>query len=158
MGKRALDTQPYSPFNEKLIETVVVPRHSAEVTRPPEPSIERHPEAHPPSREPSGPPVHLRLGPKKTVVLPVDENEEVERLLVGLSADLGTSVNFTDLVRSLLVISTNAQHEIRDRAKNLPRRIIRPPNGAYGDVRRFQQELAALVGEGIRRARPMSPR
>lgn len=175
---RRTDEEPFRPLNAALVDSVLaggtkpvqaetvieLPTRSRTVETP-EPAESRPP---PPRRHAllqrqtppratdsaANMPFPERLEREKRVLLTPSEERAVGRVVSYLGAELGTSLTFSNVLRSCIRLLINAEAELVDRAK-AQGRVIRPPNGDHAAIEEFERTVASVLHAGLRDARSL---
>jgi len=95
-----------------------------------------------------------RLGRKKRVLLSPDEEREIERLVVRIGEDLGTSLKLSHLLRACMALLCHAEGSLHTTATSLGT-LFRPANGDAIALAQFEFELTKLLSRALRDALPL---
>ena len=167
MAKRVPKAEkPYEPVKESLVRSVLNPlakRRSAPAPEP-EPKAEPLEPLPPPPERPAATapaPVETprRAGPprrrEKRLLLSLEEEAEIERLVGRVAAELGTTLKLSHVMRATLHLLRNGEDEIIRHAR-ASSGLSRPPNGDHTALIQFEYRLAQLLGHALQASRPLS--
>lgn len=178
MAKRApADEKPYNPVEEALVRTVWLGEKSEDNTIGQEGrTLPQHDEIPPQatvvaetdngtkivtlSRSNSSVqvPTHAfargKQAREKRVLLTHTEERQIELLVHRLAIELSTPVKLSHVLRACVALLQHAEHEIVERAHRAAP-LTRPPNGSYEALVEFEQRLAQLLLEALRKAPPL---
>ena len=108
---------------------------------------------------PDHPPVTVqdlveKFDQEKRMLVTKAESLALERLVNSLATRLNTQVKLSHVLRSLVALILNAEHEIDKRAGEAPP-LSRPANGDAKALQRFEKDIARVLGAAIRDAGPI---
>lgn len=161
MAKRApSDEKPFRPLDASVLRSVV--QHVAEsaasappppvppgVTPRPWPTPHREAEAKPPVM--TLVPQLTRLDQEKRILYTREEAHALDRLVSNLAVRLNTQVKVSHVLRALTSLLLRAEKEIDQRAgEHGP--LVRPSNGDFAALQRFEQEVATIFAHALRDA------
>jgi hypothetical protein len=112
---------------------------------------------HPTARNPVVPefePVKKTLSREKRVLVSMEEERQVERLVDRIGENLGTSLKLSHLLRASMSLLCHAEGEIVNAALALGP-FVRPANGDAIALAQFEFDLAKLLSKALRDAPPL---
>jgi hypothetical protein len=174
MAKRAPTTEtPYSPLDADLARSVMegVPAGMEEAAaaapdlkapgktrKPRAPRSENEKVVERPTAKNAASPATARSQKRpsreKRVLLTADEERQIERLVVRIGEDLGTSLKLSHLLRACMTLLCHAEGELHNTAETLGP-LIRPANGDAIALAQFEFDLAKLLSKALRDAPPL---
>ncbi len=152
MAKRSpVDEKPFRPLDVSVLSAVVNHRSgSAErvgelnVGVSPAGAIESLVK---PAEVTSGP----RLDQEKRVLFTREETQALDRLVIQLAHRLRTQVKASHVLRAVSSLLLSAEAQIDQRAGERGA-LVRPPNGDFDALQRFEREIAHILAHGLRDA------
>ena len=90
---------------------------------------------------------------EKRVLLTLNEERDVERLVGRLAGELRTPVKLSHVLRACITIVLHAEEELIERARKTT--LIRPGNGNAPELAEFEFGVAQVVATALREARPL---
>jgi hypothetical protein len=97
-----------------------------------------------------------KLDQEKRMLLTRREGEAVERLVGTLASRLNTQVKLSHVLRAMVALFLNAEHEL-DRRAGEAGQLIRPPNGDIKGLQQFEKQIGQIIVSAIRDAGPLKP-
>ncbi len=159
MAKRAPKAeQPYEPVKESLIRSVLNPNSKEAATSQVAPQHDPSPLPPPPrpravpSQLPTAVSMPRTVAPKKRekrLLLSVQEEAEIERLVQKIAAELGTTLKLSHVLRASIRLLLNAEDEIVRHARAEPP-MNRPPNSQHEAIAVFETQLSNLIQRALR--------
>lgn len=154
MARRSpVDEKPFRPLDVSALKAVI--RH-----RPGEVEGETRvvdlvppPTALPaePQERSSAQPVNSRLDQEKRILFTREETQAMDRLVSQLANRLRTQVKASHVLRAMSSLLIAAEAQIGQRAE-VRGTLVRPPNGDFSALQRFERELAQILAHGLRDA------
>lgn len=123
---------------------------------PPRPVPAERPAQAPARRraEPATSTLTERMDREKRVLLTPVEERAIDRVVVNIGAELGTSLKLSHVLRCCIRLLVNAEDELIERARATGR-TIRPSNGDLPAIEAFEKVVANVLQSGLRSARPL---
>ncbi len=160
MARRApSDEKPFRPLDASILKSVVqhVAESSAPPPYPPVPStVAPQPWASSYRETPVKPVMALvpqltRLDQEKRILYTREETHALDRLVSNLAVRLNTQVKVSHVVRALTALLLRAEKEVDQRAgEHGP--LVRPSNGDFAALQRFEREIATIFAHALRDA------
>ena len=153
MARRApSDEKPFRPLDMSVLSSVM--RHSPETVE--SPPIERTlvratNESVPRTASSVVAPPLLRLDQEKRVLYTRQERQALDRLVNNLAVRLNAQVKVSHVMRALTTLLLHAENQMDQRATEQGS-LIRPPNGDFAALQRFERAIACLLAQAIRDA------
>ena len=156
MAKRSpVDEEPFRPLNSAILNAVV--NHTPKA-RPAAVDQPRHLESVSSKRgeaeehnRPDTIPSMSRLDQEKRVLFNRAEAQAMDRLINNVSGRLNAQIKLSHIMRALVALLLNAETQIYQRVSERGP-LMRPPNGDFAALQRFEREIAFLLAEAIRDA------
>ena len=166
MARRApLDEKPFRPLDPSVLNSVM--QHTPEAmeavagARPEAPTniidlrataINVPQRSDIPSPKPSlmGPAVQ-RFDQEKRILFTREETQALDRLVSHLAVRLSAQVKLSHVMRALTMLLLHAENQIHQRAGDLGP-LIRPSNGDFGALQRFERVIASVLAHAMRDA------
>jgi len=169
MAKRSpVDEKPFRPLDVAVLNSVV--RHAASTGASAPAAPASSPPSEPPQKiaefSPSATntrtsqvavtplPVLHRLDQEKRILFTREETQAMDRLVNNLAVRLRAQVKVSHVVRALTTLLRHAESRVDQRAGERGP-LIRPPNGDFGALQRFEREIAGILAAALRDAGPM---
>lgn len=163
MARRApVDEKPFRPLDISVLSSVL--QHTPEARAGEVRSLPRVIEVSVPTPQrdtsPSSPPATApgatipevpRFDQEKRILFTRDETLAIDRLINNLAARLRTQVKVSHVLRALTTLLLHAESEVDKRAGECGV-MVRPSNGDYAALKKFEQEIARILARAIRDA------
>lgn len=154
MAKRSpVDEKPFRPLDVSVLSAVVNHR-TAPAERVGE-TIEEPAPVVAPRVESAGRIAEVTSGPRldheKRVLFTREETQALDRLVTQLAHRLRTQVKASHVLRAVSSLLLSAEAQIDQRAGERGA-LVRPPNGDFGALQKFEREIAHILAHGLRDA------
>lgn len=94
-----------------------------------------------------------RLDQEKRILFTRDETQALDRLVNNLAVRLRTQVKASHVLRALTSLLLQAESQLDQRAGECGP-LIRPANGDFAALQRFERELSVVIAHALRDAGP----
>lgn len=94
-----------------------------------------------------------RLDREKRVLVTIGEENDLQRLVTRLAAELGTPLKLSHVLRSCITLVRNCEDELVSHARRT--KLTRPGNGNAPELAQFEFSLAQLLTSALRDAKPL---
>ncbi len=152
MARRSpVDEKPFRPLDVSALKAVIRHRpgeadgETRVVDLAPSPAA---PPAEPQERS-AAQPVNRRL--EKRVLFTHEETQAIDRLVSQLANRLRTQVKASHVLRAMSSLLIAAEAQIGQRAE-VRGTLVRPANGDFSALQRFEREIAQILAHGLRDA------
>lgn len=94
-----------------------------------------------------------KLDQEKRMLLTRAENVALERLVGALASRLNTQVKLSHVLRALVTLLLNAESAV-DRRAGEKIGLMRPANGDFKGIQKFEREIAMIIAAALRDSGP----